>query len=97
MILRDGVAVRGVTTVGALWISAAIGTTTARSTFDSIFEGQRRSTSTASIGEDERGRERWLLVKKRDEHAQPGDDPLSSRPESVLSGRTLEQVAAEDA
>jgi DNA ligase D-like protein (predicted 3'-phosphoesterase) len=49
------------------------------------------------IGEDGRGRERWLLVKKRDEHANAGGDPLSSRPESVLSGRTLEQVAAAEA
>jgi hypothetical protein len=44
---------------------------------------------------DERGRERWLLVKKRDAEADPGRDPLSSEPESVLSGRTVEQVAAE--
>jgi DNA ligase D-like protein (predicted 3'-phosphoesterase) len=49
------------------------------------------------IGSDPRGRERWLLVKKRDEEANPRDDLVSSRPESVLSGRTLEQVAAEEA
>jgi DNA ligase D-like protein (predicted 3'-phosphoesterase) len=44
---------------------------------------------------DERGRERWLLVKKRDSEADPARDPVSTQPESVLSGRTLEQVAAE--
>jgi DNA ligase D-like protein (predicted 3'-phosphoesterase) len=44
---------------------------------------------------DERGRERWLLVKKRDAEADPGRDPLSTEPESVLSGRTVEQVAAD--
>jgi DNA ligase D-like protein (predicted 3'-phosphoesterase) len=44
---------------------------------------------------DERGRERWLLIKKRDAEADAGRDPLSSEPESVLSGRTVEQVAAE--
>ena len=47
------------------------------------------------IGSDARGRERWLLVKKRDEAADPRNDLVSRRPESVLSGRTLEQVAAE--
>jgi DNA ligase D-like protein (predicted 3'-phosphoesterase) len=42
---------------------------------------------------DDRGRERWLLVKKKDEQADAGRDPVVSEPESVLSGRTLEQVA----
>ena len=32
---------------------------------------------------------RWLLVKRRDEHADSGD-PVSERPESVVSGRTIE-------
>jgi DNA ligase D-like protein (predicted 3'-phosphoesterase) len=32
---------------------------------------------------------RWLLVKRRDEHAD-ADDPVSTRPESVVSGRTIE-------
>jgi DNA ligase D-like protein (predicted 3'-phosphoesterase) len=48
-------------------------------------------------GPDGRGRERWLLVKKRDAEADPGEDPVSTRPESVLTGRTVEQVAAERA
>src|SRR5215203_1386958 len=32
---------------------------------------------------------RWLLVKRRDEHAGDGD-PVAERPESVVSGRTIE-------
>jgi DNA ligase D-like protein (predicted 3'-phosphoesterase) len=32
---------------------------------------------------------RWLLVKRRDEHADSGD-PVATRPESVVSGRTIE-------
>jgi DNA ligase D-like protein (predicted 3'-phosphoesterase) len=32
---------------------------------------------------------RWLLVKRRDEHAN-GGDPVSERPESVVSGRIIE-------
>jgi DNA ligase D-like protein (predicted 3'-phosphoesterase) len=34
----------------------------------------------------------WLLVKRRDEEARPGSDIVSDRPESVVSGRTLEQL-----
>jgi hypothetical protein len=36
---------------------------------------------------------RWLLVKRRDEEADPDLDPVSKRPESVVSGLTIEQVA----
>jgi DNA ligase D-like protein (predicted 3'-phosphoesterase) len=34
----------------------------------------------------------WLLIKRRDEQAQPGSDIVAERPHSVLSGRTLEQL-----
>lgn len=34
----------------------------------------------------------WLLIKRRDEHARPGSDILAQRPESVLSGQTLQQM-----
>jgi bifunctional non-homologous end joining protein LigD len=46
-------------------------------------------------GVDSRGRERWLLVKKRDAHAVETDEAVVRGPESALSGRTIEQVAAE--
>jgi DNA ligase D-like protein (predicted 3'-phosphoesterase) len=36
----------------------------------------------------------WLLIKRRDDQAQPGSDVAAERPESVLSGSTLEQVKA---
>jgi DNA ligase D-like protein (predicted 3'-phosphoesterase) len=35
----------------------------------------------------------WLLIKRRDEHARPGSDIVAERPDSVLSGRTLDEVA----
>jgi DNA ligase D-like protein (predicted 3'-phosphoesterase) len=38
-------------------------------------------------------RERWLLVKMDDEGADRRRNPVSSQPESVLSGKTIEQVA----
>ena len=39
-------------------------------------------------GEDER----WLLVKRRDEEADARRNPVSTQPESVVSGRTIEQL-----
>jgi DNA ligase D-like protein (predicted 3'-phosphoesterase) len=38
-------------------------------------------------------KESWLLVKKRDEEADARRNPVSSQPESVKSGRTIEEVA----
>jgi DNA ligase D-like protein (predicted 3'-phosphoesterase) len=34
----------------------------------------------------------WLLIKRRDEHARAGSDVLAERPESVLSGLTLQEL-----
>jgi DNA ligase D-like protein (predicted 3'-phosphoesterase) len=34
----------------------------------------------------------WLLIKRRDEYAQPGSDIVTERPRSVLSGRTLDEI-----
>lgn len=39
--------------------------------------------------------EAWLLVKMRDEGADARRKAVRSRPESILSGRTIEQIAAE--
>jgi DNA ligase D-like protein (predicted 3'-phosphoesterase) len=37
-------------------------------------------------------KERWLLVKKRDEKADARRNPVSTQPESVKSGRTIEEL-----
>ena len=42
----------------------------------------------------ERRARAWLLVKVRDEAADARRNPVSTQPESVLSGRTIEDVAA---
>jgi DNA ligase D-like protein (predicted 3'-phosphoesterase) len=34
----------------------------------------------------------WLLIKRRDEEAQPGSDVVAERPQSVLSGSTLDEL-----
>jgi hypothetical protein len=36
--------------------------------------------------------ETWLLVKRKDEHADARRKPVKSQPESVLSGRTLDDL-----
>jgi DNA ligase D-like protein (predicted 3'-phosphoesterase) len=35
---------------------------------------------------------RWLLIKRRDEKADARRNPVSTQPESVLSGRTIEEI-----
>jgi DNA ligase D-like protein (predicted 3'-phosphoesterase) len=40
---------------------------------------------------------RWLLVKRRDDEADAGRQPVNTHPESVVSGRTIDEVRAVDA
>jgi len=40
------------------------------------------------------GKPKWLLVKRRDAEADARRDPVTTQPESVLSGRTIEQLQA---
>ena len=37
-------------------------------------------------------RPQWLLIKRRDDEARPGSDIAAERPESVVSGRTLDDL-----
>jgi DNA ligase D-like protein (predicted 3'-phosphoesterase) len=37
----------------------------------------------------------WLLIKRRDEQAHPGSDVVAERPQSVTSGRTLDDLLRE--
>ncbi len=43
-----------------------------------------------------RGEGQWLLVKMRDDEADARRNPTSTEPRSVLSGRTIEEIAAEE-
>lgn len=55
-------------------------------------EGQKISGGYALVRTDE---ERWLLVKMDDADADARRNPTSTEPKSVLSGRDLDEVAAE--
>jgi DNA ligase D-like protein (predicted 3'-phosphoesterase) len=39
------------------------------------------------------GEENWLLIKKKDDEADPSRSPVKTEPNSVLSGRSLEEIA----
>jgi DNA ligase D-like protein (predicted 3'-phosphoesterase) len=58
-------------------------------------EGRKLRGRYALTRTDTEPRERWLLVKVRDEDADARRNPVVTQPESVLSGRTIEQVMAE--
>jgi bifunctional non-homologous end joining protein LigD len=47
-------------------------------------------------GRDARDSEKtWLLIKEKDDFVRPGYDVTEARPESVTTGRTLEEIAAD--
>jgi bifunctional non-homologous end joining protein LigD len=45
---------------------------------------------------EDRGRQNWLLIKKRDEYAGDGNEPTETYDTSARSGRTMEQIATGD-
>ena len=40
------------------------------------------------------GKPQWLLIKRRDDEARPGSDVAAEHPQSVVSGRTLDELLA---
>jgi len=45
---------------------------------------------------EDRGRENWLLIKKRDEYAGDGSEPTEAFDTSVTSGRSMDQILTGD-
>jgi DNA ligase D-like protein (predicted 3'-phosphoesterase) len=41
------------------------------------------------------GEDRWLLIKMKDDAADARRNPISTEPKSVVSGRTMDEIAAE--
>lgn len=60
-------------------------------------EGEKLQGGYALIrtSKPEEERERWLLIKMKDDHAQRDVDITEEQPDSVLSGRNLEEIAEE--
>jgi bifunctional non-homologous end joining protein LigD len=62
-----------------------------------VFAGERLKGSfvlvrTRPVG----GRQQWLLIKHRDEFAEPGSDITAQEIRSAVSGRTMEEIATEN-
>lgn len=60
-------------------------------------EGEKLHGGFALTRLPRRGGDAWLMVKMRDEAAAPDEVPVRDRPESVRSGRTLEDLVEETA
>lgn len=59
-------------------------------------EGEKLAGGYALIRTKRNAGKDWLLVKMDDEGADARRDPTSTEPASVVSGRTIEQIAEED-
>lgn len=59
-------------------------------------EGEKLRGGFALIRTGGGGRSRWLFFKMKDGEARPGSDVAEEMPYSVVSGRSLEQVALEE-
>ena len=59
-----------------------------------ILHGKKLKGSWALAQMKGRGEKNWLLIKHRDEAARPGSDIVGEAPDSVASGRSLEEIGA---
>jgi bifunctional non-homologous end joining protein LigD len=57
--------------------------------------GQRLAGSFALVRTDAGPKPKWLLIKHRDEAARAGSDIVAEAATSVVSGRTMEEIAAD--
>jgi bifunctional non-homologous end joining protein LigD len=60
-----------------------------------IVHGHKLSGSWALVQMKGRGVRNWLLLKHRDEAARPGHDIEAEAPDSVATGRSIEDIAAD--
>jgi len=60
-----------------------------------ILHGHKLKGSWALVQMKGRGDRNWLLLKHRDEEAQPGYDVEEEAPDSVVTGRSIDQIAAD--
>jgi bifunctional non-homologous end joining protein LigD len=62
-----------------------------------ITYGQKLNGSWALVKTKWQGENNWLLIKHRDDDARPGSNIEEEAPDSVATGRSLEQIAADGA
>ncbi len=62
-----------------------------------VLHGAKLSGSWALVQMKGRGEKNWLLIKHRDESSQSGTSIVEVAPHSAITGRSLEQVAADAA
>jgi DNA ligase D-like protein (predicted 3'-phosphoesterase) len=58
-----------------------------------FLEGEKLHGGYALTRTGGEGRPRWLLVKMRDEHADARRNPVRTEPRSVISGKTIKEMA----
>lgn len=85
------------------WIADTKGTTPtdpaaalAKGELKLVLHGSKLSGSWALVQMKGRGEKNWLLIKHRDEAARPGAKLVDEAPDSVVTGRSLEQVAEDE-
>jgi len=61
------------------------------------FLGERLHGSYALVRTEAGAKPKWLLIKHRDNHVRRGVEPAEAHPTSVVTGRTLAEIATEDA
>jgi DNA ligase D-like protein (predicted 3'-phosphoesterase) len=58
-------------------------------------DGQKLKGAYALVRTGKPGDTNWLIIKKKDEHANRRHNPVNTQPQSVLTGRTVKQVGRE--
>ena len=62
-----------------------------------VIHGHKLSGSWALVQMKGRGVKNWLLLKHRDDAARPGASVVEEAPDSIATGRSLDEIAADEA
>lgn len=62
-----------------------------------VVHGEKLTGSWALVQMKGRGEKNWLLLKHRDDSARPGVSITSEAPDSVATGRSIDQIATDEA